>query len=128
MKGRLGGHLMKQIVLTLVVSLVLGSGVFVARAEAQTTTFSSTVRETNAKVVPEELRQMLNKGLRTARDNEKEYVDWVVAWVEKDKLPVSLVYASFRYARTRRPHYPFPYFVYSLETLIARNKIVLTND
>ncbi len=119
---------MRQIVLTLLVSLALVMGSWLARAEAQMTALSSSVKGVNAKVIPEELRQMLNKGLKATRDDEKEYIDWVVGWVEKNKLPVSLVYASFRYARTRRPQYPFPHFVYSLETLIQRHKIVLSDD
>ena len=119
---------MKQLILTLLVSVALGAGSWAARVEAQTTALSSSVKSTNAKVIPEELRQMLNKGLKATRENEKEYISWVVGWVERNKLPVSLVYASFRYARTRRPQYPFPYFVYALETLIVRNKIVLSND
>ena len=119
---------MKHIVLTLLVSLLLGPGSWAAGAELPTSIFSSSNQSATARVDPDYLREMLNKGLKTTRDNEKKYVKWVVSWVDKGKLPVALVYASFRYARTRRPHYPFPYFVYSLETLIVRNKIVLSND
>jgi hypothetical protein len=123
-----GGYLMKQIVLTLLVSLALAAWPWTPLGAAQTTPLSPSVKSTNAKVNPHELRQMLNKGLKATRDNEKEYIDWVVTWVEKNKLPVSLVYASFHYSRARRPQYPFPYFVYSLETLISRNKLVLSDD
>ncbi len=77
----------------------------------------------NAKINPDVLREMLNKGLKVTRDDQKQYIDKVVAQVVADKLPASLVYAAFKYARTRRPQYPFPYFVYSLETLAKRNKI-----
>ena len=71
---------------------------------------------------------MLTKGLKATREDEKAYINWIVSLVAKDKLPVSLVYASFKYSRARRPSYPFPYFVFSVETLAKRNNIDMTDD
>ncbi len=116
---------MRLIVLSLLAMWVWSS--WAAQVEAQNI-FSKPTKDINGKVNPEYLRELLVKGLKATRENEKVYLDWVVGWVEKDKLPVSLVYASFQYSRKRRPDYPFPYFVYSLETLIVRNKIVLEDD
>ncbi len=45
--------------------------------------------------------------------------------VALEEVPVSYVYASFNYARKRRPDYPFPYFQYSMRTLGKRKNIDL---
>ncbi len=71
---------------------------------------------------PHALRELLVKGLKVTRSEEQQYIDQVVTRVTEGKLSVSVVYASFRYARTRWPRYPYPYFVYSLETLSKREQ------
>ena len=74
------------------------------------------------KVNPHALRELLVKGLRVTRKEEEQYIDQVIERVMDGKLSVSIVYASFRYARMRRPHYPYPYFVFSVETLFKRQQ------
>ena len=69
------------------------------------------------------LREQLIKGLKVTRPQEEAFVDHVVLLVGKGKLPVSLVYAAFRWARRRRPDYPFPYFTSAIRALAKRNKI-----
>lgn len=66
------------------------------------------------------LREQLIKGLKITREHQRQYIDSVIQRVVKKTLPVSIVYASFRYARLRHRYYPFPYFVYCLETLEKR--------
>ena len=68
------------------------------------------------------LREQLVKGLRITRKDQETYIDSVIERVAKKTLPVTLVYASFRYARLRHQSYPFPYFVYCLETLERRQR------
>jgi hypothetical protein len=68
---------------------------------------------------------MLTKGLKATRNEEKLYIEFVVQMVALDQLPVSYVYASFSYARKRRPDYPFPYFQHSLRALGKRKNIDL---
>ncbi|MFO7906974.1 MAG: hypothetical protein R6U98_30235 [Pirellulaceae bacterium] len=67
------------------------------------------------------LREKLIKGLKAVREDQKSYIRQVVKRVAEKKFPVSIVYASFRYARTQSPFYPFPYFKYALETLVERH-------
>jgi hypothetical protein len=75
------------------------------------------------KVNTDALHEMLTKGLKVTRPNESLYIDHVVQLVATNHLPVSYVYASFNYARKRRPDYPFPYFQYSLRALCKQLKI-----
>jgi len=78
------------------------------------------VMTSTGKVNLDALREMLTKGLKATRPDELLYIDCVVTQVEKEKIPVSHVYASFNYARKRRIDYPFPYFQYSLQALSKR--------
>jgi hypothetical protein len=71
----------------------------------------------------ESLRNTLVNGLRATRDDEKRFIDHIVRFVVEDKLPESLVYASFRWARQQRPKYPFPYFKYAVRELAKRQGI-----
>jgi hypothetical protein len=93
-------------------------------AEASAAGGNSVMTKTG-KVNVSALRDMLTKGLKATRTEEKCYIDYVVALVAQDALPVSYVYASFNYARKRRPDYPFPYFQYSLRALGKRKNIDL---
>lgn len=81
-----------------------------------------------AGINPQALFEMLEKGLRATREDQKEYLTGVVESVAEQKLPVSLVYAAFRYARKRRPSFPYPYFVFALERLKEINDIPPDND
>jgi hypothetical protein len=69
------------------------------------------------------LRELLTKGLKVTRPVEEAFIDHVVILVGENKLPVSLVYAAFRWARRRRPDYPFPYFQSAVKALAKQNKI-----
>lgn len=71
----------------------------------------------------EALRELLMKGLKVTRPVEEAFIDHVVILVGKNKMPVSLVYAAFRWARRRRPDYPFPYFESAIRALAKKNKI-----
>ena len=116
---------MQRVLIVLVVATVLGISVSALAPEARAAGGRSPSRSTKGKVDPNALREMLIKGLKVTRDDQKEYINYIVSLVAQDKLPVALVYASFQYARTRRPSYPFPYFVFSVQTLAKRNKIEL---
>jgi hypothetical protein len=69
------------------------------------------------------LREQLTKGLKVTRPEEERFVNHIVMLVGKNKLPVSLVYAAFRWSRRRRPDYPFPYFASAIKALAKKNKI-----
>jgi hypothetical protein len=114
---------MKRVLLNLLVITMACSPVLVCISEAQAAARGTPSRTTKGKIDPNALREMLTKGLRVTRDDEKDYINYIVSLVAQDKLPPSLVYASFEYARKRRPNYPFPYFVFSVQTLAKRNKI-----
>lgn len=66
------------------------------------------------------LREQLMKGLKAVREDQKNFIRRVVKRVAEKKLSVRIVYASFRYARTQAPSYPFPYFKYALRALTER--------
>jgi hypothetical protein len=86
---------------------------------------NNNVMTRTGKVNPRALREMLVKGLKATREEEKLYIDLIVFLVALEKLPVSYVYASFDYARKKRPDYPFPYFHYSMKALGKRKNIAL---
>jgi len=111
---------MKRFLLVLIALLVLGS-TFVP----PDTVTGGTVTTPAGQVNLFALNDMLVKGLKATREDEKLYIAEVVRLVGEKKLPVALVYASFQYARKRRPDYPFPYFRYSVKTLAKRKNIDL---
>lgn len=76
-----------------------------------------------SKVDLDALREQLTKGLKVTRPEEEQFVNHIVTLVGQEKLPVSLVYAAFRWSRSRRPDYPFPYFVSAVKALAKKNKI-----
>ena len=111
---------MRQFLLALAALMLVGSPWMVGTSAARTSPVAQTGRvNSNA------LREMLTKGLKATRPEENLYIDYVVELVGKGDLPVSYVYASFHYARKRRPDYPFPYFRYSMKTLAKRKNIDL---
>ena len=114
--------MMKRLILTLLAAWLLSTTVMTSSLQAQTLEGQSFTGSTQSKIHPDQLREMLTKGLKVTRDEEKEYIDDVVERAVKRTLPLSIIYASFKYARTRRPRYPYPYFVYSVETLSKRSK------
>jgi hypothetical protein len=114
---------MKRFILILLTLVMVSSFTLPAILAARVTSGSGPSASTKRKVDPNSLRELLTKGLKATRKDEEEYIDHVVSLVMKGKLPVALVYASFQYARKRRPDYPFPHFVYSLRSLAQRNKI-----
>lgn len=111
---------MKRLTLTLLAAWLLSTAVMTSPLQAQTLEGQAIAQSIRTKIHPEQLRQMLTKGLKVTRDDEKAYIDDVVMRAVKRTLPLSIIYASFKYARTRRPSYPYPYFVYSVETLSKR--------
>jgi hypothetical protein len=111
---------MKRLLLVLVTLTVLGIA-FVPPATVTGGTVATQTGEVNLRA----LNDMLVKGLKATRPDEKIYIGEVVRLVGEKKLPVALVYASFQYARKRRPDYPFPYFRYSIKTLAKRQGVNL---
>jgi hypothetical protein len=111
---------MKRFLLILIALLVLAS-TFTPPA----TVIGGTITTQSGQVNLFALNDLLVKGLKATREDEKLYIAEVVRLVGQKKLPVSLVYASFQYARKRRPDYPFPYFRYSVKTLAKRKNIDL---
>lgn len=112
---------MKQLLLALAAVMLVGSPWLAGTSAAR----DNNVMRQTGKVNSHALREMLTKGLKATRDNEKLFIALVVQLVAEEELPVSYVYASFSYARKRRPDYPFPYFQYSLRTLARRKNIGL---
>ena len=110
---------MKRILWAIAATILVVSPVLVGATAAGDTN----VMTRSGRVNPAALREMLLKGLKATRDDEKLFIAHVVQQVAVDELPVSFVYASYTYARKRRPDYPFPYFQHSLRTLCIRNKI-----
>lgn len=74
-----------------------------------------------------ELERQLNAILQTRLPEEKKYIAGIVELVGKDKIPRSLVNASFKYVRNRRPYAKnrFVYFVRVLQFLGKREKIAI---
>lgn len=114
---------MRKILLALVAMILVGSPLFVGVSTAG----NGGGVNMNGRLNLDALHVMLTKGLKATREDEKLYIDTVVILVGERKLPVSLVYASFDYARKRRPDYPFPYFRYSLKTLAKRKNLACQN-
>jgi hypothetical protein len=110
---------MKRILLVLTAAVLVGIPLFPSTSAAG---IQSAVNK-NGKIDANALREMLTNGLRATREDEKDFVDYVVERVVARKLPLALVYASFDYARKRHPQYPFPYFYYSVKTLAKRKNI-----
>ena len=111
---------MKRFLLILIALLVL-----VSTFTPPATVIGGTITTQSGQVNLLALNDMLVKGLKATREDEKLYIAEVVRLVGQKKLPVALVYASFQYARKRRPDYPFPYFRYSVKTLAKRKNIDL---
>ncbi len=76
-------------------------------AHAQITAPRSMSASTNRLATLEE--QLTNR-LRATRQDQIDYVKFVVEKVRVGKLDTKLVVAIERYALRRNPHYPFPYF------------------
>ena len=112
---------MKRILLTLAAVIFVGSPLLAGVSAAR----DNNVMTRTGKVNPSALREMLTKGLKATRPDEKVYIDLVVDLVVLEKLPIAYVYASFSYARKRRPDYPFPYFNHSLKALTKRKNLGL---
>ena len=74
-----------------------------------------------------ELERQLNAILKTRLPEEKKYIAVVVDLIEKDKLPRSLVNASFKWVLNKRPYAKsrFVYFVRVLQFLGKREKILI---
>jgi hypothetical protein len=117
---------MRRLILTVLGTVVLCTFALTWTLEAQIPTAQNaapnTAQARRGKVNPAALRELLLKGLKVTRDNERAYVDKVVQRVVDEELKLSIVYASFTYARKRRPQYPYPYFVFAVETLEKREK------
>ena len=116
---------MKRYLLALCI-LVVWYGPVRADQPVNTTALNvPTFSQPMAKVDPDSLREELVNGLRATRDDQKNFIDHIVTMVDEGKLPVSLVYASFRWARKRRSDYPFPYFKYAVRELAKRKRILI---
>ncbi len=112
---------MKRILMALAVAILVTGPI---QDEASAAGGNSVVTKTG-RVNISALHEMLTKGLKATRPDEISYIDHVVELVADNTLPVSYVYASFSYARKRRPDYPFPFFQYSLRALGKRKNIEL---
>jgi hypothetical protein len=71
------------------------------------------------------LGDQLTQGLRAVTNEQKQFVQVVVAYVEAGKLPEAMVNIVFTWARERNPSVPFPYFQYALRVLSARRGLNL---
>jgi hypothetical protein len=71
------------------------------------------------------LRDQLVNGLRATRPEEIAFIDRVVAFVAEDALELSTVNAAFKWARKRRPSYPYPFFERAIRVLAAREGVTL---
>ncbi len=71
------------------------------------------------------LRDQLVNGLKATRPEEKVFIDHVVIFVDAKKLELSTVNAAFKWARKRKPIYPFPYFERAIRILAAREGVQL---
>jgi hypothetical protein len=111
---------MKRLLLVLIALLVLGSTIV-----PPATVIGGTAMTQTGQVNLHALNDMLVRGLKATREDEKLYIAEVVRLVGEKKLPVSYVYASFQYARKRRIDYPFAYFRYSIKTLAKRKNLDL---
>ncbi|MCO6454116.1 MAG: hypothetical protein J5I93_02270 [Pirellulaceae bacterium] len=66
------------------------------------------------------LKDTLEKGLKARRPEEFRFIARVVKLVEEDRLPLPLVLGTFKWARSRSSHVPYPYFKRGLEERAAR--------
>jgi hypothetical protein len=110
---------MKRGIIVFMAAVMLWTPVLSTQAAAN----ADAVQTVPVKVDLEALREQLVKGLKVTRPPEEEFIDHILVLVGKNELPVSLVYAAFRWARRRRPDYPFPYFVSAIKALAKKNKI-----
>lgn len=93
---------MKRILLTLAAVIFLGSPLLAGVSAAG----DNNLMTRTGKVNPSALREMLTKGLKATRPDEKVYIDLVVDLVVLEKLPIAYVYASFTYAPSDAPTTP----------------------
>jgi hypothetical protein len=80
----------------------------------------SSGRETSAT-----LEEQLVNRLRATRDDQRAYVNHVVALTKAGKLERKLVVAVERYAIRRNSQYPFPFFERALKYEAAKRRVVL---
>ena len=100
------------------VRIVLAAGAsFWARPSAS--------KASGSNIDKEVLRKQLTQGLRVTRDDQKAFINQIVDLVDQGKLPLGLVYATFKWARKRHPAYPFPYFQRAIQGLAKRYGIDL---
>ncbi len=120
--------MLRKSVAGVLVLVVVGTFVFLESAEQTITARAASQPVAGAgrpKVDLEALNVLLTKGLKVSRRNQETFVKKVLAKVASGKLPVALVYASYRYAKRRNPAIPFPFFETSLRSLAKRNRIIL---
>ena len=75
-----------------------------------TSPLSSPFTETTADGPTARFQELLAKGLKLRRPQEKEFVARIAVLVEQRILPRSLVTTSFSWARKRHQKFPYPYF------------------
>lgn len=66
------------------------------------------------------LKDTLEKGLKARRPEEFQFIARVVKLVEEGQLPLPLVLGTFKWARSRSSHIPYPYFKRGLQERAAR--------
>ncbi len=115
---------MKNGVLILMLGSVVLGGLLIRVPETHAAVSAGQSMGTHDITVPD-LRDTLTNGLRATRQDQRDFIDRVVRYVERGKIPAALVYASFRWARKRYPDHPFPYFVQALRQLAKRYHVYL---
>ncbi len=71
------------------------------------------------------LEDQLNKGLRAATPEQKQFVQTVVVYVDQGKIPRAMVNLVYKWSLERNETIPFPYFEYALRVLSKRRGVVL---
>ncbi len=71
------------------------------------------------------LEDQLNKGLRAATPEQKQFVQTVVMYVDQGKIPRAMVNLVYKWALERNESIPFPYFEYALRVLSKRRGVVI---
>lgn len=71
------------------------------------------------------LRAQLERGLRISRPDQALVVERVIKLVKSGDLSLQTVNAAYKYARKRRPSYPFPYFERTLRAIAAQEGVTI---
>lgn len=85
--------------------------------------FNRAERPTSGRITP--LREQLTKGLRVVTQEQAQFVNVVVAFVDQGRIPRAMVNLVYRWSLERHSRVPFPYFEYALRVLAKRRGVNL---